>query len=52
MTGAMIDAGLTYRDAAIKSLQANRKAGEYCKATPATKIRQITAAIPEVLKTL
>jgi NAD(P)H-hydrate repair Nnr-like enzyme with NAD(P)H-hydrate dehydratase domain len=52
MVGAMIDAGLTQTNAAITALKANRKAGEYCKATPATKISQIVAAIPAALETL
>lgn len=52
MAGAMIDAGLTHNTAAITALKANRKAGKYVQATPATKIRQIVAAIPAALKTL
>jgi pyridoxal/pyridoxine/pyridoxamine kinase len=52
MVGAMINAGLTHNNAAITALKANRKAGEYVQATPATKIRQIVAAIPTALKTL
>lgn len=50
MVGAFIQAGLTHCDAAIAALKANRKAGEYVRAAPATKIRQIVAAIPEALK--
>jgi ADP-dependent NAD(P)H-hydrate dehydratase / NAD(P)H-hydrate epimerase len=52
MVGAMIDAGLTQTNSAITALKANRKAGEYCNATPATKIRRIIAAIPDALRTL
>jgi NAD(P)H-hydrate repair Nnr-like enzyme with NAD(P)H-hydrate dehydratase domain len=50
MVGAMIDAGLTNPNAAIAALKANRKAGEYAQATPATKISRVIAAIPEALK--
>jgi NAD(P)H-hydrate repair Nnr-like enzyme with NAD(P)H-hydrate dehydratase domain len=50
MIGALIDVGLTQRDAVITAAKANRKAGEYTQATPATKIRQIVSAIPGVLK--
>jgi NAD(P)H-hydrate repair Nnr-like enzyme with NAD(P)H-hydrate dehydratase domain len=50
MIGALIDVGLTQRDAVITAAKANRKAGEYAQATPATKIRQIVSAIPGVLK--
>jgi NAD(P)H-hydrate repair Nnr-like enzyme with NAD(P)H-hydrate dehydratase domain len=50
MLGALIDAGLSHSDAAITALKTNRKAGEYIQASPATKIRQIVAAIPNVLK--
>ncbi|HQG23103.1 MAG TPA: NAD(P)H-hydrate dehydratase [Smithellaceae bacterium] len=49
MVGAFIDAGFSHYDAAIKALKANREAGQYAKATPATKISQIIAAIPQVL---
>ncbi len=49
MVGAFIAAGFSHYDAAIKALKANRKAGEYAKATPATKIREIIAAIPQAL---
>jgi ADP-dependent NAD(P)H-hydrate dehydratase / NAD(P)H-hydrate epimerase len=52
MVGAMIDAGLSYSDAAIMALKANRRAGEYAQATAATKISRIIAAIPEALKNL
>jgi NAD(P)H-hydrate repair Nnr-like enzyme with NAD(P)H-hydrate dehydratase domain len=50
MIGALIDVGLTQRDAVITATKANRKAGEYAQAKPATKIRQIVSAIPGVLK--
>ncbi len=52
MTGAMIDAGMTQMDSAMAALKANRKAGELVNATPATKIRQLIAAIPDALKNL
>jgi hypothetical protein len=50
MIGALIDAGLSHSKAAITALKTNRNAGEYARATPATKIRQIVQAIPHVLK--
>jgi NAD(P)H-hydrate repair Nnr-like enzyme with NAD(P)H-hydrate dehydratase domain len=50
MIGALIDAGLSQSEAAITALKTNRNAGEYAQATPATKIRQIVQAIPNVLK--
>lgn len=49
MIGAFIDAGYTHSGAAVAALKANRKAGEYAQATPATKISQIISAIPRVL---
>jgi len=50
MVGAFIEAGFAHRDAAVAALKANRKAGQYAQAAPATKIRQIVAAISEALK--
>ena len=50
MVGAFIDAGLTPLDAAVAALKANREAGRYAQATPATKIREIISAIPQALK--
>jgi NAD(P)H-hydrate repair Nnr-like enzyme with NAD(P)H-hydrate dehydratase domain len=50
MVGAFIDAGWKHREAAIAVLKANREAGKYAQAAPATKIRQIVQAIPHVLK--
>ena len=50
MIGALIDAGYSHSDAVITAANANRKAGEYAQVTPATKIRQIVQAIPNVLK--
>ena len=51
MTGAMIDAGRTHRQAAIAAAQANRMAGEFIHATPATKIRTLIDALPQALST-
>lgn len=50
MMGAFIDAGLTPLDAAVAALKANREAGRYAQATPATKIRDIISAILQTLK--
>ncbi len=49
MIGAFVDAGFTHLDAAVAALKANREAGKYARATPATKISQIIAAMPQVL---
>lgn len=49
MIGAFVDAGLTHLDAAMKALKANRKAGQLVQAKPATKVREIIAAIPRAL---
>lgn len=49
MIGAFIDAGYTHSKAAVAALKANREAGQYAQATPATKISQIIAAMPRVL---
>ena len=50
MVGALIEAGFKHNEAAITALKANREAGKCARATPATKIRQIVQAIPNVLK--
>ena len=50
MIGALVDAGLSHSDAAITALKANRKAGEYARVTPATKIREIVTGLSEVFK--
>ena len=50
MIGALIEAGYSHSDAVITAAKANRKAGEYAQATPATKIREIVTALPEVFK--
>ena len=49
MIGAFVDAGFSHLDAAVLALKANREAGQYAQATPATKISQIIAAMPKVL---
>ena len=50
MIGAFIASGMSHRDAVIAAAKANRKAGVYAKVTPATKIRQVIAALPAALK--
>jgi len=50
MLGAFIQGGQGLCDAAIQSARVNRLAGQYAQATPATKIREIIAAVPTVLK--
>ncbi|MGV8057936.1 MAG: NAD(P)H-hydrate dehydratase [Smithellaceae bacterium] len=49
MTGAFIRAGESHCQAVMKAAQANRKAGEYAQANPATKIRDIVANLPDAL---
>lgn len=46
---ALLHSGMAFREAAFTAARANRKAGEYIKATPATKIRQIVEALPHAL---
>lgn len=50
MIGVFIDKGMSHREAVIAAAMANRKAGEYARVTPATKIRQVVAALPSALK--
>jgi NAD(P)H-hydrate repair Nnr-like enzyme with NAD(P)H-hydrate dehydratase domain len=50
MLGAFIQAGFPFSDAALLTARVNRLAGQYARATPATKIREIIAAIPAVLR--
>lgn len=50
MLSAFIDGGLRPLEAAVLAAKTNRLAGLIARATPATKIREIIAAIPEALK--
>jgi hypothetical protein len=50
MIGALIKGGLPWTKAAIFAAKANRMAGKYINATPATKIKEIIAALPAVFK--
>jgi NAD(P)H-hydrate repair Nnr-like enzyme with NAD(P)H-hydrate dehydratase domain len=50
MLGAFIHAGFPFIGAAVLTARVNRLAGQYAGATPATKIREIIAAIPAVLR--
>lgn len=50
MLGAFIDAGFAFSDAALLAARVNRLAGQYAHAKPSTKIREIVAAIPAVLR--
>jgi ADP-dependent NAD(P)H-hydrate dehydratase / NAD(P)H-hydrate epimerase len=49
MIGAFVDAGMKHFDAALCAAKANRLAGEYSQAKPATKIRNIVSALPHIL---
>jgi len=50
LIGAFIGSGMSHREAVITAAKTNRKAGVYARATPATKIRQVVAALPSALK--
>jgi len=50
MLGALIHEGYALADAAVLAAKINRLAGQYAQATPATRIREIIASIPAVLK--
>ncbi len=50
MLGAFIHSGFEFSAAAVLTAKINRLAGQYAGATPATKIREIIAAIPAVLR--
>jgi CheY-like chemotaxis protein len=50
MIGAFIKGGLPWTKAAIFAAKANRMAGKYAGATPATKIKEIIAVLPAVFK--
>jgi len=50
LVSALVYAGVEPREAAIISARANRMAGKYAQATPATKVRQIIAQFPTVFK--
>ncbi len=46
MISAFIASGKSHRQAALLAAQANRLAGKYAQAKPATKIRDIVASLP------
>jgi NAD(P)H-hydrate repair Nnr-like enzyme with NAD(P)H-hydrate dehydratase domain len=50
MVGAFIAGGYAHTAAVIAAAKANRQAGQYIQATPATKINRLVAALSEVLK--
>jgi len=52
MISALINAGVTASEAAITATKANRLAGQIISAKPATKIREIIAALPMALKNI
>jgi ADP-dependent NAD(P)H-hydrate dehydratase / NAD(P)H-hydrate epimerase len=52
MAGAFIHGGFSPLDAARVTFRANRMAGEYARATPATRIREIIEALPRVFEKL
>jgi NAD(P)H-hydrate repair Nnr-like enzyme with NAD(P)H-hydrate dehydratase domain len=50
LVSAFVYAGLEPHEAAIIAARANRMAGEYAKATPAAKVRQVIVQYPAVFK--
>lgn len=50
LVAAFVYAGLEPRDAAIIAARANRTAGKFARATPATKVRQIIDCFPDVFR--
>lgn len=50
LVSAFVDSGLEPHQAAILAARANRAAGEYAQATPATKIGQVISQYPAVFK--
>ena len=50
LVSAFAYAGLELHEAAIIAARANRMAGKFAQATPATKIRQVVAQFPAVFK--
>ncbi len=50
LVSALVYAGLGPSDAAIVAAKVNRVAGEYARATPATKVRRIIDMFPAILK--
>ena len=50
LVSAFVYAGIEPHEAAIISARANRMAGKFAEATPATKVRQVIAQFPGVFK--
>lgn len=50
LVSAFAYAGLEPHEAAVIAARANRMAGEYAQATPATRVRQVIARFPAVFK--
>jgi NAD(P)H-hydrate repair Nnr-like enzyme with NAD(P)H-hydrate dehydratase domain len=50
LVSALVYAGLELHEAAIIAARANRMAGRFARATPATRVRQIIAQYPAVFK--
>jgi NAD(P)H-hydrate repair Nnr-like enzyme with NAD(P)H-hydrate dehydratase domain len=50
MVSALVYAELELREAAIIAARANRMAGKYVQATPATRIPQIISQLPAVFR--
>ncbi len=50
MIGAFVGSGMSHLDAMMAAAKANRRAGVYARVTPATKIRQVVAALPAAMR--
>jgi len=49
LVSALIDSGMTIKEAAVVAMQTNRLAGHYAKPTPATQVAEIIHHIPKAL---
>ena len=49
IVSALIDSGMSIREAAVVAMKANRMAGHYAKPTPATQVIEIIQHIPKAL---
>jgi len=50
IVSALIDGGMTIRDAAVAALRSNRLAGHYARPTPATQIGEMIGHIPRAVR--
>jgi ADP-dependent NAD(P)H-hydrate dehydratase / NAD(P)H-hydrate epimerase len=50
IVSALIDGGMTIRDAAVAALRSNRLAGHYARPTPATQVGEMIGHIPRAVR--